>query len=210
MSWLNSLLRVESLPKNDLLQNIARMTDSVIGDRYENLPIPVALDRAAEHVSKILGSDAFPFQLRDVRLSELSFARAFLCVALAPLIWNSVARVEHHTRMISSVLGRKLGAYLFAMWIFCFSLYRDALFMQAIETQPKVSELDQPWIIGLGSLLFLCGIVLVCSSMLRLGVLGTYLGDYFGMYLDEKIESFPFNLFDHPMCVELLFLQRAL
>jgi len=35
--------------------------------------------------------------------------------------------------------------------------------------------------------------------MYALGVTGTYLGDYFGILMDHKVESFPFNVTDAPM-----------
>lgn len=35
--------------------------------------------------------------------------------------------------------------------------------------------------------------------MYALGVTGTYLGDYFGILMDEKVEGFPFNVTGAPM-----------
>lgn len=35
--------------------------------------------------------------------------------------------------------------------------------------------------------------------MYALGVTGTYLGDYFGILMDEKVEGFPFNVTAAPM-----------
>lgn len=43
------------------------------------------------------------------------------------------------------------------------------------------------------------GNVLVLSSMWALGVTGTYLGDYFGIYMDKMVTSFPFNVTVSPM-----------
>ena len=37
------------------------------------------------------------------------------------------------------------------------------------------------------------------SSMWALGVTGTYLGDYFGILMDHRVTSFPFNVTDAPM-----------
>ncbi|XP_013392532.1 phosphatidylethanolamine N-methyltransferase-like [Lingula anatina] len=41
--------------------------------------------------------------------------------------------------------------------------------------------------------------MLVLTSFFTLGVTGTFLGDYFGILLDEKVTSFPFNIMDNPM-----------
>lgn len=43
------------------------------------------------------------------------------------------------------------------------------------------------------------GNILVLSSMWALGVTGTYLGDYFGILMDDRVTSFPFNVTDAPM-----------
>ena len=43
------------------------------------------------------------------------------------------------------------------------------------------------------------GNTLVLSSMWALGVTGTYLGDYFGILMDHKVEGFPFNVTNAPM-----------
>ena len=51
----------------------------------------------------------------------------------------------------------------------------------------------------LGAILVAAGNVLVLSSMWALGVTGTYLGDYFGILMDEKVEGFPFNVTGSPM-----------
>ena len=40
---------------------------------------------------------------------------------------------------------------------------------------------------------------LVASSLYKLGFIGTYLGDYFGILMDAKVTGFPFNVFEHPM-----------
>jgi phosphatidylethanolamine N-methyltransferase len=47
--------------------------------------------------------------------------------------------------------------------------------------------------------LIACGNLLVLSSMWALGVTGTYLGDYFGIMMDDMVTGFPFNITDAPM-----------
>ncbi|KAL9090269.1 MAG: hypothetical protein Q9159_002074 [Coniocarpon cinnabarinum] len=43
------------------------------------------------------------------------------------------------------------------------------------------------------------GNTLVLTSMWALGVTGTYLGDYFGILMDEPVTGFPFNVSGAPM-----------
>lgn len=82
------------------------------------------------------------------------------------------------------------------MTIFLLGIFRDSLYKTALDEQPLYPPLHQP---ALGVLLFLTGNVLVLSSMWALGVTGTYLGDYFGILMDSKVEGFPFNVTGAPM-----------
>jgi hypothetical protein len=49
--------------------------------------------------------------------------------------------------------------------------------------------------------LSLTGTLLVLTSFLRLGITGTYLGDYFGILMDHMVTGFPFNVLANPMYV---------
>ena len=80
--------------------------------------------------------------------------------------------------------------------IFGIGIFRDHLYNQALSAQPLYPTLHQP-LIGYG--LIATGNVLVISSMWALGITGTYLGDYFGILMDEKVEGFPFNVTAAPM-----------
>jgi len=41
--------------------------------------------------------------------------------------------------------------------------------------------------------------VLVLTSMYALGITGTYLGDYFGILMEEMVTGFPFSVTGSPM-----------
>jgi phosphatidylethanolamine N-methyltransferase len=49
------------------------------------------------------------------------------------------------------------------------------------------------------ALVFATGNILVISSMWALGITGTYLGDYFGILMEDRVTSFPFNVTNNPM-----------
>jgi phosphatidylethanolamine/phosphatidyl-N-methylethanolamine N-methyltransferase len=78
-------------------------------------------------------------------------------------------------------------------------LIRDALYERALRQQPSnpvlLSFFSQALAVGLVA----SGNVLVLSSMWALGITGTYLGDYFGILMDEMVTGFPFNVTDAPM-----------
>jgi phosphatidylethanolamine/phosphatidyl-N-methylethanolamine N-methyltransferase len=49
--------------------------------------------------------------------------------------------------------------------------------------------------------LFAVGQTFVITSTWALGITGTFLGDYFGILMDHRVEGFPFNVLRDPMYV---------
>jgi len=49
--------------------------------------------------------------------------------------------------------------------------------------------------------LFVTGQTFVVTSTWSLGITGTFLGDYFGILMDARVEGFPFNVLRDPMYV---------
>ena len=88
------------------------------------------------------------------------------------------------------------GCYALAVAIFSLGIFRDYLYTEALSEQPFTPEIYYPTV---GAALFAVGNVLVLSSMWALGVTGTYLGDYFGILMENKVEGFPFNVTGAPM-----------
>jgi phosphatidylethanolamine/phosphatidyl-N-methylethanolamine N-methyltransferase len=104
---------------------------------------------------------------------------------------------EYRTHFLTRTFGSAhRGCYALAVTIFGIGLIRDHLYNEALSAQPLYPPLCQP-LIGYG--LIAAGNVLVLSSMWALGVTGTFLGDYFGILMDEKVASFPFNIIGAPM-----------
>lgn len=75
-------------------------------------------------------------------------------------------------------------------------IVRDHFYNSALGSQPIYPAIHQP-IVGYG--LIAAGNVLVLSSFWALGITGTFLGDYFGILMDEMAEGFPFNVTGAPM-----------
>lgn len=91
------------------------------------------------------------------------------------------------------------GCYGLAVTIFTLGLIRDALYERALRDQPTHPALLSFLSQGLAVALVACGNILVLTSMWALGVTGTYLGDYFGILMDEMVTGFPFNVTGSPM-----------
>ncbi|KAL0489429.1 phosphatidylethanolamine [Acrasis kona] len=151
-----------------------------------------------------------------VDFSDKDLQYAAIVIVLCPLIWNILARLEYYTRLITKIsFGNPyIGCYLLATWIFCFSIYRDILFTRAVNSQKKHSLMlqNESLCYYLGHGLIGIGGVFVLSSMYRLGVTGTYLGDYFGILMDQMVRDFPFNVMNNPMYdgASLCFLGQAI
>ena len=134
-------------------------------------------------------------------------------IALCPLIWNILARLEYKTNILSTIFFSKyIGCFALAVWIFGFSIYRDALVMDVMRICPKAVWLDEWRWQAFGMVLGIVGGVMVGSAYLRLGITGTYLGDYFGILMEKRETRFPFSVFDNPMYdgSTLLFLSKAI
>ena len=76
---------------------------------------------------------------------------------------------------------------------------RDFLYERALRAQPSHPLLSGPYVDAAAYTLLISGNVLVLSSTWALGITGTFLGDYFGILMDDIVTGFPFNVTDAPM-----------
>lgn len=137
-------------------------------------------------------------------MNQVPIALAALGVAASPTIWNIVARNEYRNHTMERMFGGKQkGCYALAAWIFFSSLVRDHLFHKAVTANAHLVLTQDA---GAKKALQVAGItsaagglVLVMSAYYRLGITGTYLGDYFGILMKERVVSFPFSHFSDPM-----------
>ncbi|KAL8693011.1 MAG: hypothetical protein Q9218_002068 [Villophora microphyllina] len=147
-------------------------------------------------MSRILSSNPtlIDFDQRSLYISALS-------IAFNPTFWNIVARQEYHHKILTRLFNgrRNLACYALALTIFSLGLFRDALFERALRHQPVHPSLTHPLMPYIAYSLIALGNILVLSSTWALGITGTYLGDYFGILMDEPVSSFPFNITGAPM-----------
>lgn len=62
-------------------------------------------------------------------------------------------------------------------------------YLAALESQPQLSILDSTIAGYISTTLLVIGGTLVLTSFLRLGITGTYLGDYFGILMPVLLRS---------------------
>ncbi|RPA88231.1 phospholipid methyltransferase [Ascobolus immersus RN42] len=140
-------------------------------------------------------------QLQLIDFNKHSFKLAVASIAFNPTFWNIVARQEYHNRVLTKAFGgnSRYGCYFLAFTIFSLGIFRDWLYERALREQASSVLLSQDIVKYAGAACFGIGNILVLSSMWALGFTGTYLGDYFGILMEEKVTGFPFNVTDAPM-----------
>lgn len=159
-----------------------------------------------EHLESIFHKEKqFPFldmsNFVNLDDSMLWFSIAF--IIFNPVFWNIVARLEYRTHFLTKITGSAYhGCYLLAITIFSLGVGRDMVFNKTLQNQPTLQLLiDSKWIRILSVAAFSVGQILVVTSMYQLGITGTYLGDYFGILMKERVTGFPFNVSNNPMYV---------
>jgi phosphatidylethanolamine N-methyltransferase len=148
-----------------------------------------------------------------INLDDPILHLALAAITFNPVFWNIAARLEYKTHILTRIFcgSAKIGCYFLAIVIFGLAIVRDWISHLAMENQPKYPIDDQIALYGSYALIGI-GLLLSLGSFFRLGITGTYLGDYFGILMKERVTGFPFNVTDDPMYNggSLLFLGYAL
>lgn len=142
--------------------------------------------------------------LAEVLPSLLEWKTILACIVvmLNPLFWNAVSRLEYYTHVVSKVAGGpRRGVTLLATGVLSFNYLRTLLFHKAMDHHAICEPMQSTFFNAVGYLLLVIGAILVISSGYQLGFSGSFMGDYFGLLLEEKVTNFPFNIVDDPMYV---------
>jgi phosphatidylethanolamine N-methyltransferase len=122
------------------------------------------------------------------------------------LLWNVFGRIEYHYKPLRTLFcgNRYMACGVLGVWIFSFSKYRYDLFDAMLKggQQPEFlffasSEMHD----YVGYAVTGVGQLFVLSATYQLGLVGTYLGDYCGIYMEKRVTGFPFNVLDNPMYI---------
>jgi len=138
-----------------------------------------------------------------VDVNKTSLLLSLLAISFNPIAWNIVARNEHRNKTITRIFGgnARYGCYFLALMIFSCGILRDQLYHLALIDQPQKALLSEEYRIIVPAALFVIGQTFVITSTWALGITGTFLGDYFGILMDHRVEGFPFNVLRDPMYV---------
>jgi phosphatidylethanolamine N-methyltransferase len=138
-----------------------------------------------------------------VDVNKTSLLVSLASITFNPTAWNIVARNEYRNKTITRLFGgsARNGTYFLAVLIFCFGILRDHLYQRALLDQPQYPILPKEYATIVPAALFALGQTFVVTSTWQLGITGTFLGDYFGILMDSRVEGFPFNVLRDPMYV---------
>ncbi|KAK4119303.1 phospholipid methyltransferase [Parathielavia appendiculata] len=136
-----------------------------------------------------------------VDFDQQSFFVSAAAIAFNPTFWNIVARREYRTKFLTRLFGgnSQAACYALAATIFSLGLIRDFLYERALRDQPSHPALEEPLVKYVAYVLLAVGNIFVISSTWQLGITGTFLGDYFGILMDDIVTGFPFNITNAPM-----------
>uniref|UniRef100_A0A3Q1ELX3 Phosphatidylethanolamine N-methyltransferase n=1 Tax=Acanthochromis polyacanthus TaxID=80966 RepID=A0A3Q1ELX3_9TELE len=138
--------------------------------------------------------------LKHINFHDSSFCVAVIAIIFNPFFWNVVARWEYRTQQLSKLFGSPyLACYALGFMIILLNVYRSHSMTVAMRAQARWEVMDRTDVFYIGIALMVLGTLLVVSSFLALGFTGTFLGDYFGILMDEKVTGFPFNVTENPM-----------
>ncbi|KAF3704735.1 Phosphatidylethanolamine N-methyltransferase [Channa argus] len=126
--------------------------------------------------------------LKLINIRDSSFCIAVIAIIFNPVFWNVVARWEHSTRKLTRLFGSPyVACYCLAFVIILLNVYRSHSMTVAMKAQGRLEMMDRTVVFYTGVVLIVLGTLLVVSSFLALGFTGTFLGDYFGVLMDEKV-----------------------
>lgn len=132
-------------------------------------------------------------------LNDLTLTSAAL-ITIAPAVWNGIGRFEYATKAISGAFGSNvLGCYFLTTLVMLVSRTRDVVFMMVVLRNMEQYAVPLGLNYFVGVVLVAVGMTFVVSSNYKLGILGTHMGDHFGLYLDAKLTCFPFSVLENPM-----------
>ncbi|KAJ4408688.1 Phosphatidyl-N-methylethanolamine N-methyltransferase [Neurospora sp. IMI 360204] len=115
--------------------------------------------------------------------------------------YSKPSLAQHRTKFLTGAFGgnAQVACYFLAATIFGLGLVRDFLYERALRDQPSHPLLEGTNVKYAAYALLALGNTFVITSTLRLGITGTFLGDYFGILMDGIVTGFPFNVTSAPM-----------
>lgn len=144
---------------------------------------------------------ALNFIFNFINFSEKHLREVIFFSILSVLVWGVLPHLQYKYKIISKFFNNDMekAADFLAFLLIHIGTFRNYAFTESIFNNKRFDfgELNIiSSIIGISILLF--GSLLWITSLLKLGLRGSYFGDHFGFLFKKRIESFPFNILENP------------
>jgi len=144
---------------------------------------------------------AIIFFTTNINIKEKYCTEVIFYSVISVLVWGLLPHLQFRYKLISRFFNNDMdkAADFLAFLLIHIGTFRNYSFTESIFSNKRLDFGDFNIItslIGLCVLFFGC--TLWITSLLKLGLRGSYFGDHFGFLFHEKIESFPFNILENP------------
>lgn len=137
----------------------------------------------------------------NINYSDKYFREVIYYSVLSVLVWGLLPHLQYKYKLISKLVGNDMekAADGLAFLLIHIGTFRNYAFTEAIFSNKRhdFGQYNILFII-LGVLVLIFGSILWITSLLKLGLRGSYFGDHFGFIFNRKVESFPFNILENP------------
>jgi methylene-fatty-acyl-phospholipid synthase len=137
----------------------------------------------------------------NINFSEKHFIEVIFYSILSVLVWGLLPHLQFKYQIISRFFHNDMekAADFLAFLLIHLGTFRNYAFTESMFSNKRYDFKEYNMIsnvVGISILIF--GSLLWITSLIKLGLRGSYFGDHFGFLFSKKIESFPFNVLENP------------
>ncbi|XP_786646.3 phosphatidylethanolamine N-methyltransferase [Strongylocentrotus purpuratus] len=123
-----------------------------------------------------------------------------MVASLGILFSHQASRYEYRTSFLTRLFGsKKIACAVFCCIIAILALFRFNTFYHAVTPQESWPLIDHMVIRTIGQVLTASGVVMATWAIVALNFYGYGFADSFDILMEERVTSFPFNVFNNPM-----------
>lgn len=116
-------------------------------------------------------------------------------------VWGILPHLQHKHKLISWAFSdnQEIAADFLAFLLIHIGTFRNYAFFESLFSNKRLDfgEYNDISTI-LGTVILCIGSLFWITSLLKLGLRGSYFGDHFGFVFVRKVDSFPFNVLENP------------
>jgi len=148
-----------------------------------------------------MDSVIFSFIDNNINFREKYFLDVIFYSVISVLVWGLLPHLQLKYEIISRFFhnDKEKAADFLAFLLIHIGTFRNYAFVESILHNKRFDFGDFNIITTvIGSIVLVIGCILWFTSLLKLGLRGSYFGDHFGFLFYKRIETFPFNVLENP------------